>query len=86
MDDNEPRYWFRAKRYGLGWGLPLAWQGWVIFLSWLLIFPVGLVFLTPANQPRRLLFILAMVALLLVIVYWKGDPRGRRWNNGEGNR
>jgi hypothetical protein len=25
MNTNNPRYWFRAKRYGLGWGLPLAW-------------------------------------------------------------
>jgi hypothetical protein len=31
MNTNNPRYWFRAKRYGMGWGLPLAWQGWVFF-------------------------------------------------------
>jgi len=37
MNSNDPRYWFRAKRYGFGWGLPLAWQGWVFFLLWLLL-------------------------------------------------
>lgn len=26
----ERKYWFRAKRYGWGWGLPTAWQGWVV--------------------------------------------------------
>ena len=31
----ETRYWFRAKRYGWGWGLPCSWQGWVFFLIWL---------------------------------------------------
>ena len=23
-------YWFPAKRYGWGWGLPVRWQGWVV--------------------------------------------------------
>jgi hypothetical protein len=29
----EKHYWFRAKRYGLGWGLPCSWQGWAFFLA-----------------------------------------------------
>jgi hypothetical protein len=24
------RYWFPAKRYGWGWGLPVTWQGWLV--------------------------------------------------------
>jgi hypothetical protein len=31
MDTNEKTVWFIAKRYGWGWGLPCAWQGWVVF-------------------------------------------------------
>jgi hypothetical protein len=85
MHTNYPRYWFRAKRYGLGWGLPLAWQGWVFLLSWLLIVPLGVWFLTPGSKPLRSAFIVAMVAILLVICYWKGDPAGRRWNSGADN-
>ncbi len=27
---NHPTYWFPAKRYGWGWGLPSVWQGWVV--------------------------------------------------------
>ena len=28
---NEPeKYWFPAKRYGWGWGLPSTWQGWIV--------------------------------------------------------
>jgi hypothetical protein len=61
------RYWFRAKRYGLGWGLPCSWQGWAFFVVWL-----GALLLAAVNlMPRRpLLFtlILAFMTLLLVLV------------------
>ena len=30
-------YWFRAKEYGWGWGLPLTWQGWVVFAAFFLL-------------------------------------------------
>jgi hypothetical protein len=85
MNSNDPRYWFRAKRYGFGWGLPLAWQGWVFFLLWLLLVPLGLRFLTSDSKAMRWAFIAAMVALLLVVCYWKGEPAGRRWNSGKDN-
>jgi hypothetical protein len=85
MHTNNPRYWFRAKRYGFGWGLPVAWQGWVFFLSWLLITLLGVRLLTPGSQAMRWAFIGAMVFFLLVVCYWKGDPAGRRWNRGDDN-
>jgi hypothetical protein len=28
--------WFRAKKYGWGWGLPLTWQGWLVLLGYIL--------------------------------------------------
>jgi hypothetical protein len=85
MNADTRRYWFRAKRYGLGWGLPLAWQGWAVYVSWLLITPIGLRFLTPRSTLGRWYFIAAMLTLLIVICYWKGEPTGRRWNSGDGN-
>jgi hypothetical protein len=27
----ERKYWFPAKRYGWGWGIPSSWQGWLVF-------------------------------------------------------
>lgn len=27
--------WFRAKKYGWGWGLPLTWQGWAVLAVYL---------------------------------------------------
>ncbi len=68
------RYWFRAKRYGLGWGLPCSSQGWAFFVIWL----AALIFAAVTLMPRRpVLFtlILAFMALLLVVVcYIKGEP------------
>jgi hypothetical protein len=84
MTTDIARYWFRAKRYGLGWGLPLTWQGWVFLFSWMLILPLGIRFLTPDRSPMRWAFVAAMVVLLVVICYWKGEPSGRRWNSGDG--
>ena len=26
----ERKYWFPAKRYGWGWGMPNTWQGWLV--------------------------------------------------------
>ncbi len=85
MNTEKPRYWFRAKRYGLGWGLPLAWQGWVFLFSWMLIVVSGVRFLRPDGKPMRWAFIAAMGIVFLAICYWKGEPAGRRWNSGDGN-
>jgi hypothetical protein len=84
MNTNNSRYWFRAKRYGLGWGLPLAWQGWVFFFLWLLIVLSGVRLLAPGSKPMRWVFLSAMVIIFFVVCYWKGDPNGRRWNSGYG--
>jgi hypothetical protein len=83
MNTNSPRYWFRAKRYGLGWGLPLAWQGWVFLLAWIVTVLVGHRLLLPADKVLRWTFTGAMLILLLVVCYWKGEPLGRRWNSGD---
>jgi hypothetical protein len=32
-EDHMSRYWFPAKRYGWGWGLPVTWQGWAVLAA-----------------------------------------------------
>jgi hypothetical protein len=83
MGTNDQRYWFRAKRYGLGWSLPLTWQGWAVFVAWILVLILGNRFVIPRTLPMRCGFIVAMTIIMLVICYWKGEPSGRRWNSGE---
>ena len=85
MITDKSLYWFRAKRYGWGWGLPLAWQGWVFFLSWIIILLLGIRLYIRGDKPMRWAFLAIMVFLLLGVCYWKGDPAGRRWNGGDGN-
>jgi hypothetical protein len=80
--DQGRRYWFAAKRYGWGWGLPLTWQGWVVYLVWFAALFGGLVLLGLRQLPvPHLIFVLAMLGLLLAICYWKGEPP--RWRSGD---
>lgn len=77
MRKNE--YWFRAKTHGWGWGLPLTWQGWLVYGA---AFPLlaALFFIFPPKT-HAVLFMGSSwaVVLLLVAVCWiKGEPLGRR--------
>jgi hypothetical protein len=73
-----PRYWFRAKAYGFGWGLPCTWQGWLVALVWLGAFIDGSLLLR-GHGAARALFSLVMIALILGISYLKGEPPQWRW-------
>jgi hypothetical protein len=68
------RYWFRAKRNGLGWGLPCSWQGWIFFVVWFCVLGICAVRLLP---DRPLVFALALGVMALILVaacYIKGEP------------
>jgi hypothetical protein len=82
MGDPDRKYWFRAKRYGWGWGLPLTWQGWVVLIVWTLIVVVVPPFLRPNKHPALFgLFIVAMLAVFFGICYAKGEPPRWRWGD-----
>ena len=72
--NTENHYWFRAKRSGLGWGLPCSRPGWAFFLVWLAV----LTFAGASLMPRRpVIFaaVLALMTLILVVVcHIKGEP------------
>jgi hypothetical protein len=75
-------YWFAAKRYGWGWGLPLTWQGWVVYALWIAVLLGSLPFLRPRQHPfEHGAFLIGMVAALLGICYWKGAPARWRWGD-----
>jgi hypothetical protein len=79
VTEQEPEYWFRAKRYGWGWGLPIKWQGWAVFVLWLVIFLYGVRYFAYRHSLLHFVFASGMVILLLVICYWKGEPPRWRW-------
>ena len=72
------RYWFRAKRFGLGWGLPCSWQGWTFFLIWLGVLIMCAIKLVH-GRPLLFALVLAIMTLLFVAVcYVKGEPLSGR--------
>jgi len=75
------RYWFPAKRYGWGWGLPATWQGWVVMVCWLAAFTTGAIVLAPHHMAAYLIFATVMAAVLIAICYAKGEPPRWRWGD-----
>ena len=75
---HDPTYWFEAKSYGIGWTLPVTWQGWLTVLAYFALLVGGLAAL-PAS-PSRVVYVIAITALLVAVVVWKGEKPFRwRW-------
>jgi hypothetical protein len=73
-------YWFPAKRYGWGWGLPVVWQGWLVMAIFAGLLVVGAVFVLPSNGPVAFVIHSTLVSAVLVIICWaKGEPPRWRW-------
>ena len=76
----DPKYWFPAKRYGWGWGLPRTWQGWVVIVSFALLIVLGKFLFPPKHDLVALIvYILALILGLTTICWYKGEPLGWRW-------
>lgn len=73
-------YWFSAKKYGWGWGLPSAWQGWVTLLIYFLLLAVSAYLFNPETESTAFVFSAIVLTVLLVLVCWaKGEPAAWRW-------
>ena len=74
------RFWFRAKRYGWGWGLPLTWQGWVVLTAYVVSICLIAVFFEPHGHPVEFAGLVILATLALSAVCWlKGEPPRWRW-------
>ncbi len=81
-------YWFKTKKYGWGWGLPLTWQGWASFGIFILIWILALFAYLPSgseglSSENLWSFIGVMVVDVLALVYVSfayGEPPS--WNAG----
>jgi hypothetical protein len=75
---SKQKYWFPAKRYGWGWGLPSCWQGWVVFGLYFVLLGVGA--LRIASDPVVFATFAVMLSILLIAICWlKGEPSRWRW-------
>ena len=84
MNTNEKPVWFTAKRYGWGWGLPCAWQGWVVFTVWLALISGTAFLLAPRHFALWMASLAVLSAALFVVCLIKGEPA--RWRWGEPKR
>jgi hypothetical protein len=80
----EPKYWFPAKHYGWGWGIPGSWQGWLVLAAFVGLLVAGSFLFPPAKAIGPYLAYVAVLCALLVWVCWlKGEPPRWRWGNHE---
>lgn len=83
FSDDKP--WFAEKRFGYGAGLPIAWQGWVLSLSYVGVM-IGLGFVAKGARDEALVGVIAgmLLATAALIVITKARTRGGwRWRWGE---
>jgi hypothetical protein len=82
MESQPKRYWFHAKKYGWGWGLPATREGWIVFVLWYLVVTAGAIALAvTAHWILFAVFMVAMSAGLIAICYAKGEPPRWRWGD-----
>jgi len=78
------RYWFPAKRYGWGWGLPLTWEGWMVLAAFIaLIVADGLVFPPTRALPAYIACVVGSAVLLVAVCWLKGEPPRWRWGDDD---
>ena len=81
---SDAKYWFPAKRYGWGWGLPTAWQGWVVLASFVGLIAAGAILFPPRQVMAEYLIYVAALSVGLTVVCWlKGEPPRWRWGKDE---
>lgn len=76
MADEPKHYWFPAKRYGWGWGVPTCWQGWVVLGAFMAV-TLASVPLADRHPAAFLVLVLTATAMLIAICWIKGEPP--RW-------
>jgi len=77
----ESTFWFPAKRYGWGWGLPVRWQGWAAFAMYFVLLFAGIEYLQSQRAvPGLLVYLVLLTVALVAIVVLKGErPAQWRW-------
>ena len=82
MEENEKDIWFPAQKYGFGWGLPVKWQGWIVFLVYLIIIAAGIVFIDYAENRIFFYVYCSIPTDILILICWKkGEKAKWRWGN-----
>ena len=74
------KYWFPAKTYGWGWGIPATWQGWTVSLAFFVLLFGGIPLIEPDKHAVACLVYSTVLCIALVGICWaKGEPPRWRW-------
>jgi hypothetical protein len=75
-------YWFPAKRYGWGWGVPSVWQGWATLIIYLCLIVAGAIIFPPGEELTTFIALTVLLTLILIVICWvKGEPPRWRWGD-----
>ena len=78
-------YWFPAKRYGWGWGVPETWQGWTVIAGYVALTGAGIIVIVPSMRPASFLaYLIVLTLVLIAICRAKGEPPRWRWGERNG--
>ena len=69
-------FWFPAKSYGWGWGPPVAWQGWVVMIAYMLVVTLSAIML---EGLPRMMALVGLTIALIGICWLKGEQPRWRW-------
>ena len=73
--------WFAPKRFGVGFGFPIAWQGWAVFIFYCLLLYLATQYLEPASD--RFWFAVAILTALFILIAYFTTRGGWRFRRGE---
>ena len=80
MKSNEKQIWFPAKRYGWGWGLPCAWQGWAVLAGFTILLTIsGMLLLPGGHYGLWIASEIVLITALIFICLAKGEKPRWRW-------
>ena len=80
MQADKRQYWFPAKRFGWGWGLPCVWQGWGVLATYFCLILLGAIAVLPVYGAPAFVAYTGLLSLLLVAICWlTGEPPRWRW-------
>lgn len=92
-NQDKQQYWFKAKKYGWGWGLPVNRKGWIAFMVFIAVWLVALLSLvgpSGTEQPSTaavglfVVIVIADVAGLMYVSFKYGEPPKLSWGTKHG--
>ena len=90
---NQDQMWFSAKKYGIGWGVPTSWQGWLFLAAYGFLVVVTVIWFLSLDQAEAesnyWLFIgllLIDTAVLLKVMRRHGPPFKWRWGEPKNSK